>query len=227
MMNKDILLGKTQEHLVPLPGTKFLVHGQMLENFLRLKKDALSDGFDLQIISAFRDYERQLRIWTQKASGLRPLLDNQERQLDYSSLSPKEIMFAILRWSALPGCSRHHWGTDIDVFDGRSQTAEEVQLIPSETIQDGPAALLHEWLDKKISSNTSYGFYRPYSSDLGGVSPERWHLSFYPVAHSYLENFNYSLFKQNIEDSNFPLRKELLENAEEIYQRFLITIDHP
>ena len=24
---------------------------------------------------------------------------------------------AILLWSALPGASRHHWGTDFDVFD--------------------------------------------------------------------------------------------------------------
>ena len=72
-MNIDIILGKTQEHLVPLEGTKYLVHEQMLHDFLRLQHSAQKDGFDLQVASAFRDYDRQLKIWNAKASGARML----------------------------------------------------------------------------------------------------------------------------------------------------------
>jgi len=226
-MNIDILLGKITEHLVPLEGTKLFIHKNIHNDFLRLKEEAARDGFDLQIISAFRDHERQRKIWNLKASGERVLLDDQERPLNFQSLSPKEIMFAILRWSALPGCSRHHWGTDIDVYDGNTQSAQEVQLVPSETISDGPSAKLHEWLDSKISTNDSFGFYRPYGTDRGGVSPERWHLSYHSLARRYMEAFTISLFKKNIHDSDILLKDVLLENSDEIYQRFFINVDLP
>lgn len=226
-MKNEILLGKTTEHLVPFPGTKFFIHQEVLSNFLKLKEDAALAGFDLSIISAFRDYDRQLKIWNLKALGERQLLDDQERPLDFYSLSPREIMFAILRWSALPGCSRHHWGTDIDVYDAKTQKPEDVQLVPSETMNDGPAARLHEWLDQKISTQDAYGFYRPYATDRGGVAPERWHLSYSPLSSKFLQAFTLDLFKQNIFDSDILLKDELLQNANEIYQRFLTNIDAP
>lgn len=226
-MNIDILFGKTNEHLVPLPGTKYLIHNQILKDFLRLQNDAAKDGFDLKVISAFRDFDRQLHIWNLKASGQRPLLDQEEKPLVFESLSPSEIVFSILRWSALPGCSRHHWGTDIDVYDGNTQTPEDVKLVPSETMGDGPSARLHEWLDSKIDSNTSYGFYRPYRTDRGGVSPERWHLSYHALSRRYLASYTFSLFKKNIQESEILLKDVIMENADEIYQRFVLNIDLP
>jgi LAS superfamily LD-carboxypeptidase LdcB len=226
-MNIDTLLGKTHEHLVQLEGTRFQLHKLALTDFLRLQKDALEDGFDLQIASAFRDYERQLHIWNLKARGERPLYDTNEQLLDFSSLSPKETVFAILRWSALPGCSRHHWGTDLDVYNGNTQTRESVQLSPSECEGQGPAAELHEWLSKKISQHEAYGFYRPYKSERGGISPEPWHVSHYPSARRMIDNFTFSLFKKNIEDSDILLKKEVLENAEDIYYRFIMNFDLP
>ena len=226
-MNVDILLGKTTEHLVPLPGTKFLIHKLMLQDFLVLQKEAREAGFDLQVISAFRDYERQLKIWNLKASGQRQLIDDQERPLEFSKLSPLEVMFAILRWSALPGCSRHHWGTDIDVYDGNTQTPEEVKLVPSETMGEGPSARLHDWLDSRMTTNNAFGFYRPYATDRGGVSPERWHISYQPLSRRCLDHFTFSLFKRNLEESDILLKEQLLENADEIFQRYFLNVDLP
>lgn len=226
-MNIDILLGKTTEHLVPFEGTKYFIHHQIVTDFLRLKKEASLEGFDLQIISAFRDFERQLKIWNLKASGQRLLIDDQERPLVFSELSPTEIVFAILRWSALPGCSRHHWGTDVDVFDANTQTPEEVQLVPSETRGEGPAAKLHDWLDSRIESNTAFGFYRPYGTDRGGVSPERWHLSYYPLSRRFLESYTPSIFKKNIQESDMLLKETVLQHAEEIYERYFLNVDLP
>lgn len=226
-MNVEILFGKTTEHLVPLEGTKFLLHKQTLHDFLKLQQAAQQDGFDLQIISAFRDYERQLKIWNAKARGERLLLDDQERTLDFASLSPSQIVFAILRWSALPGSSRHHWGTDIDVFDGNKQKAEEVKLVPSECIGNGPASPLHEWLDERIATNNAFGFFRPYKNDLGGVSPERWHLSYYPISRRMIDIFTFSLFKRNIEASDMVLKDVVLDHAPEIFERYILNFDLP
>lgn len=226
-MNLDVLLGKTTEHLVPLEGTKFLIHKLMLTDFLRLQKEAAAEGFDLQIASAFRDYDRQLRIWNLKASGERQLFDDQEKPLDFNSLSPFEIVMAILRWSALPGGSRHHWGTDIDVFDAKTQRSEDVQLTPSEVTGSGPAAPMHDWLDERIKTDSSFGFYRPYQNDRGGVSPERWHLSYHTLARRFLEAYTFSIFKKNILESEMLLKDVVLENADEIYRRFFLNIDIP
>jgi LAS superfamily LD-carboxypeptidase LdcB len=226
-MNVDILLGKTTEHLVSLEGTKYFIHHLMLKDFLRLQNEARHEGFDLQIISGFRDYERQLRIWNLKASGERQLLDDQERPLEFSTLSPLQIVMAILRWSALPGCSRHHWGTDIDIYDGKTQSPEDVQLVPSETRGEGPAARLHEWLDQRIRTKTAFGFYRPYETDRGGVSPERWHLSYHSISNRFMEQYSFSLFRKNIEDSQMSFKNVILDNAHEIYQQFFLNIDSP
>jgi LAS superfamily LD-carboxypeptidase LdcB len=226
-MNIDILLGKTTEHLVPLEGTKYLIHKMVLTDFLRLQRDALMAGFDLQICSAFRDYERQLKIWNLKASGERQLMDSEERPLEFSSLSQEQIVMSILRWSALPGSSRHHWGTDIDVFDAKTQRIEDVKLVPSETMDQGPAANLHRWLDEKISSSNSYGFFRPYATDRGGVSPERWHLSYYPLSRRYLGAYTFSIFKRNISESSMLLKDVVLSRADDIFQRFFLNVDLP
>jgi LAS superfamily LD-carboxypeptidase LdcB len=226
-MNIDILLGKTQEHLVPLEGTKFLVHNRMLQDYLRLQNSAKEAGFDLQVISAFRDYDRQLKIWNAKASGERPLLDDFEKPLDYSKLSPTEIVFAILRWSAIPGCSRHHWGSDIDVYDGNTQTAADVKLVPSECENSGPASALHSWLDMQFAQNNSFGFFRPFASDRGGVSPERWHLSYYPVSRRMIDEFSFSIFKNNLQNSDVMFKELLLEKADEIFQRYIMNFELP
>lgn len=226
-MNVEILLGKTTEHLVPLEGTKFLVHRQILHDFLKLQKEAHESGFDLQVISAFRDYQRQLLIWNSKARGERPLYDDQGNLLEFAKLSPKEVMFAILRWSALPGSSRHHWGSDLDVFDAGTQRPEEVKLITAECENEGAAAKMHAWLDLVIAKDAAYGFYRPYRTDRGGVAPERWHLSHYAVSRRMTDVFTYSIFKKNIENSDLLLKAELLEHSHEIFERFFLNTDPP
>ncbi len=226
-MNVNVLFGKTRDHLVPLEGTRLLLHRDMVGDFLRLREDARAEGHDLAIASAFRDYDRQLKIWNAKASGERPLLDERERPLRFEALSPEEIVFAILRWSAIPGSSRHHWGTDIDVFDGSTQAPEAVKLVPSEVTGEGPAIALHDWLDRKIAAGAAYGFYRPYEMDRGGVAPERWHLSYYPLSRRCLESYTFTLFRRNLAASDLLLKDVLLEAAEEIYRRFLINVDLP
>ena len=45
------------------------------------------------------------------------LLDADNQPLDALQLGDMERLHAILRWSALPGTSRHHWGTDLDIYD--------------------------------------------------------------------------------------------------------------
>lgn len=226
-MNIDILLGKTQDHLVLLEGTRVALHKDMLRDFGRLRALAKEEGFALEVASGFRSYERQQLIWDAKARGERKLLDDFGRELNFSDLSQREVMDSILRWSALPGASRHHWGTDFDVFDGNTQTRDQVQLIPAECERDGPAAKLHDWLDSLMGQQAAFGFYRPYREDLGGVAPERWHLSYAPLSDKFMVSYTFSLFKKNIEESDVLLKELLLEHTQEIYERYFLNISAP
>ena len=132
-MNNDNITGNTQDHLVLDQHSKLFVHKDMQQALNALRNQARKDGFSLEIASAFRSFESQLKIWNAKARGERILLDDQGLALDYKTLSPKEIVYAILRWSALPGASRHHWGSDFDVYDSSNMPKDyKVQLIPSE-----------------------------------------------------------------------------------------------
>jgi len=151
--------------------------------FLDLRAAAKAAGFDLRIASAFRPFERQLSIWNGKLSGERPVLDEEDRVLDVAALDDVERIERVLRFSAMPGASRHHWGTDMDVYDAAA-VAEDYRLglNAAEVADDGPFGPLHRWIDERIADGSSRGFFRPYDRDRGGIAPERWHLSFAPAA---------------------------------------------
>jgi LAS superfamily LD-carboxypeptidase LdcB len=176
------LTGLDETHLVPLADGHRLVPAAAAA-FARLQADAAAAGFDLQIASSFRSFARQLAIWNGKAAGERPLHDDAGRLLSLQALSTGEKLAAILRYSALPGTSRHHWGTDLDVFDAAAvRPPEKVELVPAEVAPGGVFDALHRWLDSRMATGESYGFYRPYARDRGGVAVERWHLSYAPLA---------------------------------------------
>ena len=221
-IKKEILTGKTNEHLEPLEGSEFLIHQETLPALVSLRELAARSGMELRVASAFRDYEKQLRIWNAKATGQRTLLDGRGRPVEFSQLSPEQVVFSILRWSALPGASRHHWGTDIDVFDASSlPNGENIQLIPQEAKPGAHQARFSMWLEKTIPQ---LGFFRPYASDRGGVSPEWWHLSYSPVSTAYYGAYSFELFEQTIKGSDMELKDVVLAHLRPIYDCFVMNI---
>lgn len=179
------VLGQSEEHLVDVPGGHRL-HKQTAHAFEQLQQAAHEAGFQLAIASSFRSFERQRNIWNAKAAGERAVHDDAGCAVKMDCLSASEKVHAILRYSALPGASRHHWGTDVDVYDASAVPADYVvRLSPEEVAPGGVFDPLHCWLDAQMTDAQSFGFYRPYAKDRGGVAPERWHLSYVPVAREY------------------------------------------
>ncbi len=151
--------------------------------FVRLRDSAARSGFDLRIASAYRSFERQRLIWNGKLCGERPVYDDEDLVVDVTCLGPQERLQRVMRFSAIPGTSRHHWGTDIDVYDAAAMPAGyELRLDVGEVADSGIFGPVHRWLDERIATGRSHGFYRPYDRDRGGVAPERWHLSYAPAA---------------------------------------------
>ncbi len=214
------MVGQTLSHLAKLPEGP-LLHKRVLAPFRRLQADAADAGFCLTIASGFRDFKRQLSIWNGKASGERLVVDESGQPLDIGTLSSDwERVQAILRWSALPGCSRHHWGTDMDVFDANAlPEGYRLQLTVKESTT--MFASLHSWLDHRIATNDSYGFFRPYATDKGGVAPEPWHLSYEPLAQICAAQLTPEVLRALLRDTDLILKAAVLEHWEEIYERYI------
>ena len=222
-----MLTGNTNGHLCTVAEASVCgvrLHRDVVAPFLRLKEEARKAGFDLQILSGFRSFEEQLSIWNRKASGQLAVLDSAAVPLDIQSLSKRELVFAILRWSALPGASRHHWGTDLDIYDGLARPeGYEIELVPEEVDAGGMFGPLHEWLDERIAAAGAFGFFRPYDQDRQGVAPERWHLSYAPIASGLQEQLTTDLLREAIETAALELKDLVLQDFEEIYHRFVIN----
>lgn len=198
------------------------IHRMAVKPFQSLQLMARSAGFDLVIASGYRDFDRQLMIWNDKALGKRPVYDNDGKVLDITCLSPWQLVQSILRWSALPGASRHHWGSDIDVYD-RAAVPENysLQLSEQEVQAGGPFAALHDWLDEQIASGNAQGFFRPYAIDRGGIAAERWHLSYAPVAVEYQRALSPGKLVDMLLSQPLQLKACVSEHFDEIYQRYI------
>lgn len=213
------ITGQTTDHLACLE-ENILLHAEVIEPLQALRQRAASEGIALAVASGFRSFERQLQIWNAKAQGLRPVLDSAGTPLDISLLSERELVFAILRWSALPGASRHHWGTDMDVWDRAAVAAAyRLQLLPAEYGSGGPFARLHHWLDSPIVR--ALGFGRPYCADRGGVAPEPWHISYRPVAKNCEQTLSQQALATVIDTSAIQLKETILDHLDEIFSRFI------
>jgi LAS superfamily LD-carboxypeptidase LdcB len=174
------LTGRTRSHVRELEEPRCTLHPDAAHAFLTMRAAAAPAGLELEPASGFRDFERQVAIWNDKYSGRRALLDRHGTVLDPAVMTADEIVRAILHWSALPGASRHHWGTEIDVIDRRALGSDrQAQLIAAEYAPNGVFAKLDRWLSEHAES---FGFFRPYDLDRGGVQPEPWHLSYAPVS---------------------------------------------
>ncbi|GGY80144.1 peptidase M15 [Cellvibrio zantedeschiae] len=218
--NFDVM-GRSDQDLVSCPNQRAKIHLQVLDSLLKLTDKATLAGFDLRVASGFRSFDRQLMIWNNKANGLRLVLDEVGQPIDISQLSDDEKVFAILRWSALPGASRHHWGTDIDVYDA-SRVAEDypLQLTLEETEGDGPFAEFHDWLTQELAQNPNE-FYRPYIAGAGSISPEPWHLSYAPLARIFATQLTETLLRDELQATDIALKDSVLKNLHTIYQNYI------
>ncbi|MFL0798036.1 MAG: M15 family metallopeptidase [Cellvibrionaceae bacterium] len=223
MVTVESVLGLDNRAISESAEFKCPLHDQVCGPLDKLREAARGAGLDLGVVSGYRSFERQLAIWNGKAQGLRPVLDSQGTPLDLSALSDREKVFAILRWSALPGASRHHWGTDVDVYDPSAVTEDySIQLTVSETCDGGAFTKLHAWLDEQLSSGES-DFYRPYDTDRGGVAPEPWHLSYRPLSSQYMGLLSLEALRGCVENQSLLLKETVLDNLEEIYTRFVVV----
>lgn len=216
------LTGKTQSHITWLCDN-IGIHSDVVAPYLAMQAAAKKSGITIEIVSGFRDFNRQLGIWNRKFNGALAVKNINNQVVDITQLSEQDLIQAICLYSAIPGTSRHHWGTDIDVYDPTQLPKNKsLQLEPWEYEQGGYFHPLHAWLKEHAES---FGFYFPYDQYRGGVAAEPWHLSYTPIADEYLKNYHVNTFTNAIKETAITGRSTLLNEAEKLLHSFVYNIN--
>ena len=162
------VLGKTSP---PLVGS---MQEEVYEAYERMRQAAAKEGIDIKVVSAHRSYHRQREIWNAKY-----------KTLTLQGLPAKDAIQEIITYSTLPGTSRHHWGTDIDIIDNANPQSGDV-LLAEKFYGDGPSSALRSWMNRNAAD---YGFLEVYTDhpNRKGFAHEPWHYTYHSLSKAYLE----------------------------------------
>ncbi|RDX36465.1 peptidase M15 [Kangiella sp. HD9-110m-PIT-SAG07] len=228
MMTPEQLIGLNQDHLInianntELLGQTFECHHEVLIPIAKLIRQSELDGVPLRIVSSYRSFERQADIWNAKFNSDVELNLRDGSTVNSFELSQKERVNAILHYSAIPGTSRHHWGTDFDVFDAAAiDQGYDVKLVEQEFDENGPCSNLDEWLDYNLEK---FGFFKPYREDKGGVACEPWHISYRPIAEKALEEFPLEFLKETLRQKDIGGKENINSRLESLARKYVYNI---
>lgn len=194
------LIGKGNPELF---GVNYRLKKEAHTAFIKMKSEALKEGINIQVISSYRSFNHQNRIWTRKYNSY-----------TQQGLTPEKAINKIIEYSTIPGTSRHHWGTDLDIID--SNPKQPANVLNEEHFHgNGPYCKLKEWMD---SYANSFGFYLVYTDNANrkGFKYEPWHYSYKPLSKNYLEDYQklnlIKILKQeNLKGSHF-FTEEFIKN---------------
>ena len=197
-LSYEELIGKGDPKLY---GDGYQLRKEAYDAFISMKNDALKDNISIEVVSSYRNFAHQNRIWERKYK-----LNTQQ------GLSPEKAIQKIIEYSTIPGTSRHHWGTDMDIIDANVTKPDNV-LSPGHFEGNGSFVKLKKWMDEH---SRDYGFYLVYTNQPGrkGFKYEPWHYSYKPLSYGYLQEYR----KLNIKDI---LSNELLLGHEYLTDTFL------
>lgn len=162
----DLVLTDTQPKLNPT----------VYSAFLKMQTAALRDGVSIKIVSGYRSFKDQQNIWNRKYT-----------KFTSKGLSPQDAMVKIIQYSTLPGSSRHHWGTEIDIIDASADTPHNL-LVEKNFTRGGCYEKLKKWMDV---NSEKFGFYLTYTCNTQrkGFKYEPWHYSYKPISVNCLRSF--------------------------------------
>ncbi len=216
VITKEYLLGKFDYTIdtgfVPVPA-KFTqmprqyLRKEVLLHFIAMADDAKKDKVNLFILSSTRNFDEQKQIWEDKWTGKTLVNGKNLTMMKDTILRAKEI----LKYSAMPSASRHHWGTDVDLDNFNNAFFDH-----------GEGLKVYDWLTKNAHH---YGFCNPYNAKginhRTGYEEERWHWSYYPIANAFMERY--------FEDVNYEDIKGFLGAGTEIelgiIKNYLLSIN--
>ena len=168
------LIGKGNPTMV---GKDYKLLPEVAKQFELMKSEAQKAGFKIHVVSSYRNYTYQNGIWERKYKA------NQAKKI-----AAKQNIDKIIEYSTIPGTSRHHWGTDLDII-------HSVNGIPNDPLNEkhfnkgGSMEKFKEWLDQ---NSEKFGFYLVYTNNpkRKGFKYEPWHFTYKPLSQKMLQQYN-------------------------------------
>jgi LAS superfamily LD-carboxypeptidase LdcB len=166
-----------------------------------MKAEAFKSNISLKVVSSYRDFKHQNTIWERKY----------RRYTSQGLKAPKAIQ-KIIEYSTIPGTSRHHWGTDLDIVDANVKQPKNL-LNPANFEDDACFGTFKKWMDANAND---FGFYLVYTNEFNrkGFKYEPWHYSYQPLSFPYLSTYRKLDLKEIIQ-------KETLMGNEHFSDEFI------
>ena len=206
--------GLTQAHLQASGRYKNIVHKSVIVDLEKLIAAATATDIAIKIISGYRSFDRQLSIWNAKATGQKPIFDSAGNTINIANISDSDKVKAICLYSAIPGLSRHHWGSDFDIVDANVENSA-IQLTAVEAATKYKK--LHSFLDNYLPQTA---FFRPYAEYSGKVAAEPWHISYRPLADQYSKIITQELFLELLATAKIQLKSTLINEIDYYFTFF-------
>ena len=200
---RDQLIGKGNPDIIQ-SGYTDTMHKLTKAALAAMTTAAAKDGITIEVVSAYRSFQRQKEIY-----------EGKYKRYTAQGLTPIESILKIIEYSTIPGTSRHHWGTDLDLIDGGVSPRPKSVLQPQLFHGNGPFCKLKDWLN--VHAN-SFGFYEVYTDNANrkGFKYEPWHFSFAPVSIPMLQAYKKLDLKQ-------VLLEEQIQGAKNFTDEFIQT----
>lgn len=186
-IDKDFLMGRIDREKHPLFIKVDKEHTQrniyllasVYEAYIKMHNAALSDGIKLKITSGHRTFIEQVYEWELRWNN---------PKTDRVFANDTEKARHVLEYRSMPGTSRHHWGTDIDLNSFKLEYFKTKEGIK-----------MYDWMKENANK---YGFYQSYTARdenrPTGYNEEKWHWSYYPIAQIMLSKYGELVNKDDI-----------------------------
>tara|TARA_B100002051_G_C16677027_1_gene607663 strand:+ start:655 stop:1401 length:747 start_codon:yes stop_codon:yes gene_type:complete len=200
---RNQLIGKGNPDIVGDSYTSKM-HKTAKEAFLKMKAAAAKENINIEVVSAYRSFQRQKEIF-----------EGKYKRFTNEGLTPEKAIEKIIEYSTIPGTSRHHWGTDIDIIDANVPRPANV-LMPENFHGTGPFCKLKMWLNDNAEK---FDFYEVYTDNGNrkGFKYEPWHFSYAPVSIPMLK-----AYKEQI-DLKKMLSEEKIMGSEHFSEGFVLN----
>jgi len=173
VLSEDQLLGlESPPGMVQDPESGHYALPEVMRSFWKLRDKAAQDGWHLVLVSGYRSFKHQMRIWNH--------YDSLYKKTDI--LDSKRRVRAVMSLVSVPGLSRHHWGTDLDISEAglRGQLVNVHPDTPARVVQ------FYNWMEHNAPQ---FGFCKVYLGKRGAIRDEPWHWSYFPYSSVYEKQF--------------------------------------
>lgn len=172
-ISSEQLIGKGNPKLF---GNGYKLREAAYLSFKKMQAEALKSNIEIGAVSSYRSFSHQKRIWERKFNSNKS-----------NGLSTTENIKKIIEYSTIPGTSRHHWGTDIDIYQTNVKQPRGL-LLESNFHNNGAFCKLKEWMDIHAKD---FGFHLVYTNlpNRKGFKYEPWHYSYKPLSSQYLKDY--------------------------------------